>query len=74
MKKLLIPALCLCVSLSLAACSTPEEPAEEESGGRVEEFNHTVARDATNAIKRPLDKARNVQERSRQREQDMPQE
>ena len=73
MKKFLIPALCFCAALGFAACSAPNETDEEEKGS-IEQFNHEVARDATNTIKRPLDKARGVQDIARQHNQDIPQE
>ena len=73
MKKFLIPALCFCAALGLAACSAPSETDEEEKGS-IEQFNHEVARDATNAIQRPLDKARGVQDIAREHNQDIPQE
>jgi hypothetical protein len=73
MKKFLIPALCFCASLSLAACSAPSETDDEERGG-IEQFNKEVARDATNTIKRPLDKAHGVEDIARQHNKDIPQE
>jgi hypothetical protein len=73
MKKILIPALCFCVALGLAACSAPSETDEEEKGN-IEQFTDDVARDATNSIKRPLDKARGVQDIAREHNEDIPQE
>ena len=73
MKKFLIPALCFCASFSLAACSAPSETDDEEKGG-IEQFTDEVARDATNTIKRPLNKARGVQDIAREHNQDIPQE
>jgi hypothetical protein len=73
MKKLLIPALCFCLALGLAACSAPSETDDEERGG-IEQFNKEVARDATDSIKRPLDKARGVQDIAREHNKDIPQE
>lgn len=73
MKKFLIPALCFCASLSLAACSAPADTDDEERGS-IEQFNKKVARDATNTIKRPLDKARSVEDIARQHNKDIPQE
>jgi hypothetical protein len=69
MKKFLTAALCLFAALSFWACSAPEE----EETGRIEQFTDEVARDATDAIQRPLDKARNVRELSRQRNDDLEQ-
>jgi ABC-type glycerol-3-phosphate transport system substrate-binding protein len=73
MKKFLIPALCLCAALGLVACSAPSETDDEEKGG-IEQFTDEVARDATNTIKRPLDKARGVQDIAREHNKDIPQE
>ena len=64
----LLSALCLCAALSLAACSAPDN---EEKGG-MEQFTDEVARDATDAIKRPLDKARGVQDIARERNSEFP--
>jgi len=63
MKKLLVAALCLCLVYGPAACSVPDDDESAEKG-RIEEFNEEAARDATNAIRRPLDKARSVQDLS----------
>ena len=73
MKKFLIPALCFWAALGLAACSSPSETDDEEKGG-IEKFTDDVARDATNTIKRPLDKARGVQDIAREHNEDIPQE
>ena len=73
MKKFLIPALCFCAALGLAACSAPSETDDEEKSG-IEQFTDDVARDATNTIKRPLDKARGVQDIAREHNKDIPQE
>jgi hypothetical protein len=73
MKKLLLPALCFCMALGLAACSAPSET-DEEKKGNIEQFTDDVARDATNSIKRPLDKARGVQDIARKHNEDIPQE
>ena len=67
MNKLLLPALCFFAAISLTACSTPEN----EEKGSIEQFTDEVARDATDAIQRPLDKARNVQDIARQRNAEM---
>jgi hypothetical protein len=72
MNKTVLPALCLCAAISCAACSAPQEPDQEEQG-RIEQLTDDVARDATNAIKRPLDKARGVGELSRKHTEDMEQ-
>jgi len=72
MKKLLLPFLCLCAAISLAACSAQQEPDQEEQG-RIEQFTDDVARDATDAINRPLDKARSVGEMSRKHTEDLEQ-
>lgn len=72
MQKLLLSALFLCAVLGTAACSAP---ADDEGGkGRIEEFTDEVAGDATGAIRRPLDKARNMQDLARQRNEEIPQE
>lgn len=73
MKKFLIPALCFCTALGLTACSAPSE-ADEEQKGNIEQLTDEVARDATNTIKRPLDKARGVQDIARKHNEDIPQE
>lgn len=73
MKKILIPVLCFCASLSLAACSAPADTDDEERGS-IEHFNKEVARDATNTIKRPLEKARGVEDIAREHNKDIPQE
>jgi hypothetical protein len=72
MKKLLVATLCLCALYGPAACSAPDDDDSGEKG-RIEEFNKEVARDATNAIRRPLDKARGVQDLSRQHVDDLEQ-
>jgi len=73
MKKILIAGLSLCAFLGAASCSAPEKEEEGEKG-RIEEFTDDVAHDATNAIRRPIDRARNVQELSRKRNEEIPQE
>jgi hypothetical protein len=73
MKKFLIPALCFCTALGFAACSAPGETDDGEKGG-IEQFTDDVARDATNTIKRPLDKARGVEDIAREHTKDIPQE
>lgn len=63
MKKLLVAALCLYTALFLSACTA----AEDEEKGSIEQFRDEVARDATDALHRPLNKARGVQDLARQR-------
>jgi hypothetical protein len=63
MKKLLLPALCFCAVLTLSACSNPDDGEK----GSIEQFTDEVARDATDAIHSPLNKARGVQDIARQR-------
>lgn len=70
MKKLLVPVLCLYSALILTACS----PADDEGKGSIEQFTDEVARDATEAIQKPLDRARGVQDIARQRNKEIPQE
>jgi hypothetical protein len=70
MKKLLIPALCFYAALTLSACSNPDDGEK----GSIEQFTDEVARDATDAIHSPLDKARGVQDIARQRNEQFPQE
>lgn len=69
MKKLL-SVLCFCAALSLTACTAPED----EQKGSIEQFTDEVARDATDAIHKPLNKARGVQDIARKHNQDIPQE
>ena len=66
MKKLLIPLLCLCAALGMTACSSPED----EETGRIEQYTDEVARDATDAIHKPLNKARGIQDIARQRNEE----
>jgi len=66
MKKLLLPVLCFCAALGMAACSSPED----EEAGRIEQFTDEVARDATDAIHTPLNKARGIQDIARQRNEE----
>jgi len=66
MKKLL-SALCFGAALCLAACSAQNE----EEKGSIEQFTDEVARDATDAIHKPLNKARGVQDIARQRNAEM---
>ncbi len=70
MKKILLPALCFCAALSLTACSASDDGEK----GSIEQFTDEVARDATDAIHSPLDKARGVQDIARQRTEQFPQE
>jgi len=69
MKKIL-SVLCFCAAFSLTACTAQND----EEKGRIEQFTDEVARDATDAVHRPLDKARGVQEIARQRNAEFPQE
>jgi hypothetical protein len=68
MKKLLVPVLCAYTALILAACSAPDDGEE----GAIEQFTDEVARDATEAIHTPLDRARGVQDIARQRNEQFP--
>jgi len=70
MKKILLPTLCFCAALGLAACSATDD----EEKGSIEQFTDEVARDAIDAINTPLDKARGVQDIARQRNEQFPQE
>jgi len=70
MKKLLVPALCFYAALTLSACSNPNDGEK----GNIEQFTDEFARDATDAIHSPLDKARGVQDIARQRNEQFPQE
>ncbi len=70
MKKILLSALCFCAALSLTACTAPEDGDK----GSIEQFTDEVARDATDAIHSPLNKARGVQDIARQRNEEFPQE
>ena len=63
MKKLLVAALCLYTALFLTACTA----AEDEEKGAIEEFRDEVARDATETLHKPLNKARCVKDIARQR-------
>ena len=67
MKKLLLIALCLYAALTLSACSN----ADDGEKGSIEEFTDEVARDATDAIHSPLNKARGVQDIARQRNEEL---
>ena len=66
MKKFL-SVLCVCAAFSLTACTAQND----EEKGRIEQFTDGVARDATDAVHRPLDKARGVQDIARQRNAEM---
>jgi hypothetical protein len=70
MKKLLLAALCFYAALTLSACSSPDDGEK----GSIEQFTDEVARDATDAIHSPLNKARGVQDIARQRNEQFPQE
>ena len=69
MNKLLLAVLCFYAAFALSACSSPDDGEK----GSIEQFTDEVARDATDAIHSPINKARGVQDIARQRNEQFPQ-
>jgi uncharacterized protein YcfL len=64
MKKLLLPALVL-VCFICCGCSSVKD--EEQKKGSIEKFTEKTGQDAAAALKKPVDKAKDIDKMARER-------